>query len=122
MDTAGYLFLGVSYGVVAWVMARIYIIRKWALFAWMGFGFAALAVPCSLAALFQENPNLQTGHLSVYPPTRVVPWPIIWPAHARSRKRLKPMSHIVADVRQIQRSKLRFGYDRAFNVSSEAPG
>ena len=27
-----------------------------------------------------------------------------------------------ADIRQIQRSKLRFGYDRAFNVLSEAPG
>ncbi len=71
MDTAGYLFLGVSYGVVAWIMARIYIIRKWALFAWMGFGFAALAVPCSLAALFLRQGAFDVLFIGV------VPWPII---------------------------------------------
>ncbi len=74
MDTAGYLFLGVSYGVVAWIMARIYIIRKWALFAWMGFGFAALAVPCSLAALLLRRMNEFGSDGSII---GVVPWPII---------------------------------------------
>ena len=35
---------------------------------------------------------------------------------------LKLADPLSADVRQIQRSNLGFGYDRAFNVLSEAPG
>jgi hypothetical protein len=78
MDAAGYLFLGVSYGVVAWIMARIYIIREWALSAWMGFGFATLAVPCSLAALSFRQPS-ESGYVGAFDVLfiGVVPWPII---------------------------------------------
>ncbi len=44
--------------------------------------------------------------------------------HARqiNRQRLQRADPLSAHVRQIQRSKLYFGYDGPFNVLSEAPG
>jgi hypothetical protein len=40
----------------------------------------------------------------------------------RTRQRFQRADPLSVDVRQIQRSKLYFGYDGAFNVLSETPG
>jgi hypothetical protein len=83
MDTAGYLFLGVTFGFVAWLVSKIYMFRRWALLAWMGFGFAAIAVPCSLVALSFHAPD-GSGSPSFFsvllirlPVLGIVPWPLI---------------------------------------------
>jgi hypothetical protein len=76
MDTAGYLFLGVTFGFVAWLVSKIYMFRRWALLAWMGFGFAAIAIPCSLMGLYLRTSNEDTVFL-VRLSGLTVPWPII---------------------------------------------
>jgi hypothetical protein len=77
IDAAGYLLLGVSYGVVAWMTYEIYMARRWGFFAWMGFGFGAVAVPCSLAALFYRSSSTDLECLIRLSNSIIVPWPII---------------------------------------------
>jgi len=69
VDMAGYLSLGLTYGLAVWFTFKTYILHEWRLLAWAGLGFSAVAVPASLLLI-------QRGSISV-PVLGDAAWPIL---------------------------------------------
>jgi hypothetical protein len=51
LDGAGYLSLGLIYGLTVWFSFKIYMQQVWRFMAWAGLGFVTVAVPASVLIL-----------------------------------------------------------------------